>query len=134
MDSAYKNQVLASMSKTIGNNKNPTPTHEDRNTIFLLTQYIADEMETIETAVTDMQQKVQEVTTAVNSLQTDVRNIKSNLVVSSGRELADKSVADVMDELAGLTKKLHTILSDTYDTNLGKASIRVRTQTDGNNW
>lgn len=79
MDSAFKNQILAKLGSTVGDNIEPTPTHPERDTIFLLTQYIADTMESLKQSVDDLKSSVDTLNKTVSTMNTKLDTVNTNI-------------------------------------------------------
>lgn len=95
MDSAFKNQILAKLGNTVGDNIEPTPTHPERDTIFLLTQYIADTMESLK-------QSVDNLTNTVNTLNNTVSTMNSKLdTVNSSISTVNNTISSVITSFNG---------------------------------
>ena len=79
MDSAFKNQILAKLGNTVGDNIEPTPTHPERDTIFLLTQYIADTMESLKKSVDDLKSSVDTLNSTVSTMNDNVISVNTSI-------------------------------------------------------
>ena len=79
MDSAFKNQILAKLGNTVGDNIEPTPTHPERDTIFLLTQYIADTMECLKKSVDDLKSSVDTLNNTVSTMNSKLDTVNTNI-------------------------------------------------------
>lgn len=79
MDSAFKNQILAKLGNTVGDNIEPTPTHPERDTIFLLTQYIADTMESLKQSVDDLKSSVDTLNSTVSTMNDNVISVNTSI-------------------------------------------------------
>ena len=98
MDSAFKNQILAKLGNTVGDNIEPAPTHPERDTIFLLTQYIADTMESLKKSVDNL-------TNAVNTLNNTVTEINNKL------DTVNSSIGNVNTSIGNLNNTINSVIT-----------------------
>lgn len=107
MDSAFKNQVLAGLYNTIGNNQNPT--NEDRDTIFLLVQYLAD--------------NINDLTKAVDNIHTQLTNVNTYL------NNLEKKTGEIYDKTNNINERLDSVI-----TYVGNKDHYVKVATPNFNW
>lgn len=127
MDSSFKNDQLRQLNLKIGYPSEPLKDEYEKETIFEYLYEINKELHSYHELLNSIKTSVDSLSTSVQNIENSTSSTVTQLTVNDGLSLADYRVADVMC-------KIYDVLSDCFDNDFGKGSLRVRTQTSGNEW